>query len=96
MKPISDVCEETFLFSGDIILGTPSTSVQDLPSYMDSLYSLRKEDFHHICVPHSIDMQRESIIVKGREKLEEYIKYREDRDKAIISCFTSDESLSEE
>jgi len=96
MKPVSAYSNETFLFSGDIILGTPSTTVQDLLSYMESLYSLRKEEFQHICLPHSIDMKSESVIVKGREKLEAYIKYREDRDKAIISCFLGDESLSQE
>lgn len=75
---------QQFLFSGDIILGTPSTSVQDLHEYMDSLYMLRKEDFSHICLPHSIDNNLDSIIVNGKEKLEDYIKYREDRDKAIM------------
>lgn len=50
---------ETYLFSGDIILGTPSTSVQDLHTYMDTLYKLRKEDFSHICLPHSMDIQPE-------------------------------------
>jgi hypothetical protein len=47
---------------------------------MSSLYSLRKEEFSHICLPHSLDMNADSIIVKGKEKLEEYIKYREERE----------------
>ena len=65
--------EETYLFSGDIILGTPSTSVQELHSYMQSLYSLRKEDFKHICLPHSVDLNPDSVVVHGKEKLEAYI-----------------------
>lgn len=83
---------ESYLFSGDIILGTPSTSVQDLKPYMESLYNLRKETFEHICLPHSVDEEPCSILVEGKPKLEAYIKYREDRDQAIISCFT-DSSL---
>lgn len=80
--------EEAYLFSGDIILGTPSTSVQDLSDYMETLYALRKEEFKHICLPHSTDMTDECVIVSGKQKLEDYIKYREDRDKAIIACFS--------
>ena len=54
---------------------------------MDSLYSLRNETFGHICLPHSVDNHVNSIIVEGKSKLEDYIKYREDRDKAIVACF---------
>jgi hypothetical protein len=48
--------------------------------YMETLYSLRKECFHHICLPHALDNEPQSIIVEGKPKLEAYIKYREDRD----------------
>jgi hypothetical protein len=48
---------------------------------MKSLYSLRKEVFSHICVPHSVDLDPSSIIVNGKEKLEQYIQYREEREK---------------
>mmetsp|Transcript_14537 Transcript_14537/g.14150 ORF Transcript_14537/g.14150 Transcript_14537/m.14150 type:complete len:89 (+) Transcript_14537:451-717(+) len=72
---------ESLLFSGDIILGAPSTSIRELQSYMNSLYLLRKEDFSSICLPHSENLKPESIIVPGKDKLELYIKYREDREK---------------
>ena len=49
-----------------------------------TLYSLRKEHFEHICLPHSNDMHPDSILVEGKSKLEAYIKYREDRDKSIL------------
>lgn len=35
--------QETILVSGDIILGGPSTVVQDLKVYMNTLYSLRDD-----------------------------------------------------
>ena len=63
---------------------------------MESLYSLRKESFDHICLPHSVDMNPDSIVVNGKEKLEAYIQYREERDKAIIDCFKNQESLTKE
>ena len=78
--------EEQYLFSGDIILGSPSTIVQEMSTYMDTLYKLRKEDFSHIVVPHSMDLNPDSIIFDGKSKLEAYITYREDRDKAIVNC----------
>eukprot|EP00347_Sterkiella_histriomuscorum_P013976 403362637 len=87
---------ENYLFSGDIILGTPSTSVSELTDYMNSLYQLRKQDFSHICLPHSIDMNLDSVIVNGKDKLEEYIKYREDRDKAILSCFQDGDKITKD
>lgn len=57
---------------------------------MDSLYSLRCECFEHICLPHALDNEPNSIVVDGKIKLEAYIKYREDRDKSIIACFNND------
>jgi len=51
-----DAAKESYLFSGDIIMGTPSTSVQEMKTYMDTLYSLRKVDFNHICLPHTADL----------------------------------------
>lgn len=82
-----ETIQETYLFSGDIILGTPSTSVQDLHSYMDTLYKLRMEDFSHICLPHSLDISAEHVIVDGKPKLEEYIQYREEREHHIKEVF---------
>jgi hypothetical protein len=63
-----------------------------MKTYMETLYSLRKVDFNHICLPHTADLNPSSIIVDGKPKLEDYIKYREDRDKAIIACFKSGET----
>ncbi len=60
---------------------------------METLYSLRKETFNHICLPHTADLNTHSIIVDGKTKLEDYIKYREDRDKAIVAAFKPDEAL---
>mmetsp|Transcript_32021 Transcript_32021/g.48999 ORF Transcript_32021/g.48999 Transcript_32021/m.48999 type:complete len:213 (+) Transcript_32021:127-765(+) len=73
---------ETVLFSGDIILGSPSTVLQDFPTYMETLYSLRKVQFDKVCVPHSVSLQFEGMadeeidaqfMMDGHPKLEAYI-----------------------
>ena len=77
--------DQNILFSGDIILGTPSTSVTDLPQYMDTLYKLKDEklNFSHICLPHSVSLNENempgAVLVDGPKKLSEYIEYRESR-----------------
>ena len=77
--------EESILFSGDIILGSPSTVVENLTTYMTTLNSLRDNPdyfFNHVCVPHSTSLKSEdedNVIMDGPKKLDEYIKYREDR-----------------
>ncbi len=75
---------ESVLFSGDIILGTPSTVVEDLSVYMKTLRMLRdKFTFQWVCTTHSISLDEDlvphTIMMDGPSKLAAYIKYREDR-----------------
>ena len=76
--------KEKVLFSGDIILGSPSTVVEDLTVYMYTLFKLRDNfSFDWICTTHSTSLEDdacpESIMMDGPSKLGEYIKYRVDR-----------------
>lgn len=91
-----DTPKDSYLFSGDIILGTPSTTVQDLHVYMDTLYKLRKEEFNHICLPHSLDLSIDQVIVDGPSKLEDYIKYREEREHHIKEVFKKRGTLTQD
>ena len=56
-----------------------------MTDYMNTLEKLRSTpEFHfdHICVPHSTDLDPEDtslVIMDGPTKLNEYIKYRQDR-----------------
>lgn len=63
---------------------------------MQTLYSLRHECFSHICLPHTADLDPASIVVDGKPKLEDYIKYREDRDQAIVQCFHAHKELTKD
>ena len=73
------------LFSGDIILDTPSTAVEDFYTYMKTLYMLRDEEkykFDYVCTTHSLDLSsgaENHIMIPGAQKLQEYIEYRETR-----------------
>lgn len=71
----------SYLFSGDIILGSPSTVVEDLPTYMSTLANLRDNyRFDKVLVPHSVRLEEDGdVIMDGPKKLQEYIQYREDR-----------------
>ena len=80
--------EDSVLFSGDIILGSPSTHVEDLSTYMKTMYMLKENyKFEHVCVPHSLSLDEEGqIMMEGPKKLQEYIKYREDRLQQLETC----------
>ena len=58
----------TYLFAGDLILGTSTTYVADLASYMSSLYTLRDDHhFDYICLAHAV--KPEIVLVDGPKKL---------------------------
>ena len=46
--------KETVLFSGDILLGTPSSVVNDLSQFMATLQRLLTIDIDYVCLPHSL------------------------------------------
>ena len=75
----------SYLFSGDHILGSPSTFAEDLSSYMSSLYKLRdikENNFDYLLVAHSVSIKEEdanTVIMDGPSKLAKYIRYREGR-----------------
>ena len=81
-KGMDDMPAESVLFSGDIILGSPSTMVENLSDYMKTLNMLKSTPeyhFDHICVPHSTHLDHEDtslVMMDGQKKLNEYIKYR--------------------
>ena len=61
------------LFPGDLILGTPSVSFDDLSAYMESLHKVNKFNFKKIYLSHHTD----SIVCDAAKKIDSYIKYRE-------------------
>ena len=71
----------TYLFSGDVIIGSSSTWAEDLPLYLKTLNKLKNEyAFDYACVAHSLSLKKDdtdNIITNGPKKLEEYIQYRE-------------------
>lgn len=81
---------EEILFSGDIILGTPSSIVDNLTYYMDTLSSLINIEpaIEWICLPHSIHpTDKEALMVPAKEKLSSYLKYRQDALVKLLNSF---------
>lgn len=78
---------ESFLISGDIILGTPSAIINDLDVYLKDLKALQAMNFDHILLPHSVGSEIDQIIVDAKSKLKDYIDYRESRLAELLSCF---------
>ena len=71
--------EEGVLFSGDTILGSTSTSINDLGEYMASLERIRRlPNLSLICPGHG------PIIHSPRAYIDEYIQHRLDREAQIV------------
>lgn len=85
MEGVND--KKTYLFTGDIILGSPSSVIQDLPAYMKTLHKVKQLKADYLCLPHTLDNDPDSIMVEADSKISDYIKYREDRIKQVADCF---------
>ena len=82
---------QTYLFSGDIILGSPSLFVNDMGAFLRTLKTLHAQDdpvIDWICLPHSLHpTDPNSIIIPARQKIEQYIEYRENSLQILLNSF---------
>lgn len=71
--------DEGVLFSGDTMLGSGSTTMRDLYDYMNSLEGLLElPNLKAICPGHG------PVILDPRERIEEYIRHRNQREQQIL------------
>lgn len=75
---LSDQTEE-ILVSGDIILGTPSSVVDDLDVYLKTLRKLQTLKIDWLLLPHSLSYDATDVMVPAAEKIADYLQYREER-----------------
>ena len=54
---------EHILISGDIILGTPSSLIQDLDVYLKTLRKLQNLKIDFILLPHSTSLDANDVLV---------------------------------
>ena len=66
------------VFSGDHIIGSNSTSYSDYPTYLESLYKVRSLNSDYLCMAHSLEFEKESIMVDSKVKVNEYISKQEE------------------
>ena len=83
------LADEGVLFSGDTILGSTTTSVQDLADYMQSLERLRAlPNLRVICPGHG------PLIHDPVATLDGYISHRNQREQQIVEVLSSGETLT--
>lgn len=81
--------DEGVLFTGDTILGSSTTTVQDLAAYMESLSRLRNlPNLRVLCPGHG------ALIHDPFATLDGYIAHRQERERQIIEALSQEEALS--
>jgi ribonuclease/clavin/mitogillin len=90
---VDSVCyyleDEGVLFSGDTLLGTGTTTVGDLDSYMQSLRRLLAlPNLQVICPGHG------PLVHDPRERLQQYIDHREERERQILGVLAAGGELT--
>ncbi len=90
---VDSVCyyiqDEGVLFSGDTMLGSTPTTVNDLGDYMASLERLKAlPNLKVICPGHG------PLITNPREYIDEYIQHRNDRERQIVDALSAGGEMS--
>mmetsp|Transcript_30505 Transcript_30505/g.40585 ORF Transcript_30505/g.40585 Transcript_30505/m.40585 type:complete len:99 (+) Transcript_30505:3360-3656(+) len=81
------------LICGDIILGAPSTGIENLHAYFSTLGLLQSMQIDWLLLPHSVALSSpELIMVEARPKIAEYIDYRITRMNELLDCFKPTQS----
>ena len=73
------VDDETHLVTGDVILGSPSSVVEDLDTYLTTLRKIQALPIDYLLLPHSLGLEQDQVMVPAKEKIQAYLKYREER-----------------
>jgi glyoxylase-like metal-dependent hydrolase (beta-lactamase superfamily II) len=71
------------LFTGDLVLGGSTTSVQDLGAYMNSLELLTGYSPKMVCPAHG------PLVPNGPERIRMYIRHRNSREQQIVAALES-------
>ncbi|TNV80661.1 hypothetical protein FGO68_gene4350 [Halteria grandinella] len=75
--------KQKHLFPGDMILGSPSVSMDDLSLYLDDLRRVEAMDFDKLYLVHTHTHEPEHMVVCAKKKIRAYIEYREQREQLL-------------
>ena len=78
------------LFSGDTILGNSSSSVRNLKQYMASLELMARQRPDLICPGHG------QVIRNATDRVQWYIKHRQERDAQVLNALADGERTADE
>ena len=79
MSFLFKVGDETHLVTGDVILGSPSSVVEDLDAYLTTLRRIQTLPLDYLLLPHSLGLEKDQVMVPAKEKIQAYLNYREER-----------------
>ncbi len=74
------LAKDRVLFTGDLVLGGSTTSVQDLGAYMNSLESLSSFNFKMVYPAHG------PLVLDGPERIQMYIRHRNGREQQVLAA----------
>lgn len=80
---------ETHLVSGDVILGSPSSIVEDLDVYLTTLKRIKSLELDFLLLPHSLGLEKEFVMVPAKSKISAYLSYREERLEQLLNAVKS-------
>lgn len=81
--------DEGVLFSGDTVLGSTTTTVNDLADYLQSLQRLRDlPNLRVICPGHG------PLITQPAAWIDDYVQHREERENQIVDALTASPQLT--
>ena len=83
------VGDETHLVTGDVILGSPSSVVEDLDTYLTTLRRIQTLSLDYLLLPHSLNLEKDQVMVPAKEKIQAYLNYREERLEQLLNAVKS-------
>ena len=86
---------QKILFPGDAILGTPSTSCDDMIQYWKDLDRYKAFQADKLYIVHTQQLSPEHIVLDAAEKIQAYINYNRMREKNFLKFFTQNCPVSE-
>ncbi|CDW82984.1 beta-lactamase-like protein 2 [Stylonychia lemnae] len=86
---------QNILFPGDMILGTPSVSMDHLDQYINDLKRTRAMAFEKLYLVHTNGMDHADIVVDANKKFADYLDYRYNRLNNMIEFIESQQDLKD-
>eukprot|EP00347_Sterkiella_histriomuscorum_P009755 403340013 len=68
--------QQNILFSGDMVLGSPSVSMDHMELYLNDLHRAQEMKFDKLYLVHTLGLNPEDVVVEADKKIQDYLDYR--------------------